>query len=240
MTTSQYHPCREALAGTFSRSVRPWLARSLALALPLLVAGCPSPDASGKYDRFSDQTADDRLPQDKPDLGGPLVPDTDGDTDTEGLKYPDITGTHLVGVSTIVEPEKPLQFLADVTLDVDAMGNGMISVEFQPLSLDVDSTTEPREEVGEAISIEAEVIGGAFSLVFGETTITGAANPITGADILADITLGGVIRNEDTWCGEALGDVLSPLQVALTGSTFGAVRLADRDERPDDIPIACQ
>jgi hypothetical protein len=51
--------------------------------------------------------------------------------------------------------------------------------------------------------------------------------------------LEGSIRSEDAWCGGVTGDVESPIQVPLEGSSFAATRLADRDERPTQFPCAC-
>lgn len=207
--------------------------------------GCPSPDAEGKYELFNEQTEDDReMPEPKMDFGAPVLPDlgggeTDTDTDTEGGGGLMVGGVYLVAVDTVVSPGLPLQFLADVTAELDAMGSGTATVEFQPLSLDPMSTTEPREEVGESITIDADVEAYAFTLAFGETMVTGAANPITGSDILADLSLEGQIRSMDRWCGTVAGDVLSPIQVPLQGSTFAATRLADRSERPTQFSCDC-
>ena len=203
--------------------------------------GCPSPDAEGKYERFNEQTEDDReMSEPKMDFGAPVLPDFGGEaTGTGGGGGLAIDGVYLVAVDTVVSPGLPLQFLGEVTAELDAMGNGTISVEFQPLSLDQGNTTSPREEVGEAITIDADVEAYAFTLEFGETMITGAANPITGSDILADLSLEGTVRSETAWCGGVVGNVLSPAVLPLANSTFAAIRLADRSERPTAFPCEC-
>jgi hypothetical protein len=213
------------------------------LLLLAVVGGCPSPDAEGKFDRFNEQTEDEReVPEMKMDFGAPVLPDvgaTSGDTETGGGGLA-IDGVYLVALDTVVSPGLPLQFLGEVTAELDAMGNGTIAVDFQPLSLDPQSTTEPREEVGDSILIEGDVTAYAFTLMFPEpTNVTGAANPITGSDISANLALEGQIRSENAWCGTMIGDVLSPIQVPLEGSTFAAVRLADRSERPLKFPCGC-
>lgn len=205
-----------------------------------LASGCPSPDPEGKYDRFIDQTEDDRdLPETKMDFGAPVLPDfgTGGETETGG--GPSFDGVYLVAVDTIVSYGLPLQFIGDVTAELDEAGNGTISVTFQPLSLDPMSTTTPREEVGDAITIDADVEDYAFTLDFGQIMVTGAANPITGSDITATLSLVSQIRNEDAWCGTVTGMVESPIMVPLEGSYFAATRLADRDERPTKFPCDC-
>jgi hypothetical protein len=234
MTIDQLHPRRATMPSSTIAAI--------GAGLLLLVAACPSPDAEGKYDRFVEQTEDDRdLPELKMDFGAPVLPDlggTGGETET-GEPVPLFDGVYLVAVDTIVSYGLPLQFIGDVVADIDGMGNGTISVTFQPLSLDPMSTTLPREEVGDSITIDADVAAYGFTLEFGETMVTGAANPITGSDIVANLSLVGQIRSENAWCGTVTGDVLSPIQVGLAGSYFAATRLADRAERPTQFACDC-
>ncbi len=202
------------------------------LALLVVAAGCPSPDAEGKYDRFNDQTQDQRdLP-----MAVDLPPFDPTDTDGEAI---DVDGVYLLAIDTIIAPGLPLQFLADVDGELDAELNGTVMLTIQPLSLDPQSTTDPREEVGDSIVVDADVVAGAFTVVFGETMVTGAANPITGSDIVADLSLESSIRSADAWCGDAVGEVLSPIMAPIDGSTFAAIRLADRSERPLMFPCSC-
>lgn len=255
MTSIQHHPSRRSLPGSPSSTVssrpagasnvrwgtRPvWSGRAAGLVLLVAAAGCPSPDAEGKYERFNEQTEDDRdIPEPKMDFGAPTLPDAGaGETETDGGGLV-VDGTYLVAVDTVVNPGLPLQFLGEVEADIDPAGNGTIIVTFQPLSLAPMSTTEPREEVGEPITIEGDVKSFSFTLPFGETMVTGAANPITGSDIVADLALEGTIRSVDAWCGSVTGQVLSPIQVPLGGSVFAATRLADRDERPTHFACEC-
>jgi hypothetical protein len=215
--------------------------------LPLVLlgaaSGCPSPDAEGKFERFNEQTEDDReVPEPKMDLGAPVLPDfggSGGETETEGGGLY-IDGVYLVAVNTSVSVGLPLQFIGDVTAEIDAMGNGTVSVVFQPLSLEQGSTTVPREEVGDALTIDGDVEEFSFTLPFPQPTmVTGAANPITGSDISANLELSATIRSENAWCGSVTGMVLSPVMLPLDGSVFAATRLADRDERPLHFPCEC-
>lgn len=228
MTTTQ-HSLRRGPSPIGSRPVSLGVGRLLGVvALVAALPGCPSPDAQGKFDRFNDQTEDDRPKLDVPEPDLPPIE-----------VFPDLNGTYLVAIETSIAAGLPLQFVADVQADVDlATGDGSLSISFQPLSLDVGSTTEPREEVGDAIVVDAAMMGGQFVIPFGETDVTGQANPITGSDITADLSLQGNVRG-DTWCGAVTGNVLSPIQAPLDGSTFAALRLADRGERPETFPVKC-
>jgi len=236
MKTSQHHQRRGPLSGSQGlRQVSYGLGRRLGgLTLLAVASGCPSPDAAGKYDRFNEETEDDR-DRPEPKLDIPPIDFGEG-----GQVFPDISGVFLVAIETSIAPGLPLQFVADVTSTVDSStGDGTLTIEFQPLALEVGSTTDPRDEVGPPIEVEADVVAGAYALVFGETTVTGEANPITGSDILADLVLEGTLRIDDAWCGIATGDVISPIQAPLDGSTFAAVRLADRSERTDPVAVKC-
>lgn len=252
MKTTQHHPRRGPHRvgpnpGSLGSLVA--LAGALGVAVAVTVTGCPSPDAAGKFDRFNDDTKNIRDVPVMPDMGGPPIPPmptlpatgSGGETESGGPQPLDIDGVYLVAVSTIVEPSLPLQFLAEVDGELDLEGNGTVTVEFQPLSLDQGSTTDPREEVGDAITIDSDVTAYAFELPFGVIEVTGEANPITGAEITSDITLSASVASVDAWCGTASGMVMSPIQVPLAGSTFGAMRLADRDERPGagEFPLSC-
>ena len=196
--------------------------------LLLVASGCPSPDAAGKYDRFNEETEDDRdQPEPKQDIPPPE-------------NFADISGVYLLALETSIAPGLPLQFVVDVQADLDlATGDGPVSLDIQPLSLDVMSTTEPREEVGESIAVDTMATEGRFTVDFGVTMVTGEANPITGSDITADLALEANVRSEDYWCGIVTGDVQSPIQAPLDGSTFAATRLADRSERPEEFAVKC-
>lgn len=226
MTTSQkIQPRGISSQGSVTASAARFLGGITLLAFS---AGCPSPDAEGKYELFNDETEEARdRPEPKLDL--PPV----------GV-FPDVAGVYLVAIETSIAPGLPLQFVTTVTGEIDSVtGDGMVNLSFQPLSLDQGSMTDPREEVGDPIVIDAAVTGGSFTVPFGETGVTGAANPITGSDIEANLTLEGSVRSENAWCGFVEGDVTSPIQAPLDGSTFAALRLADASERPLTFPVKC-
>jgi hypothetical protein len=183
-----------------------------------LLAGCPSPDVEGRYDGFVDKTQDDRddAAMVKMDVGGTLA---------------DVTGTfHFSLTPTPVSATTPFQFIATTTFTAADGGGGQLDIDLQPLSLDILSTTEPREYVGDIISLSFPVDdAGAFDADIGEITLVGAANPVTGSDILATLQLTGAIQDEDVYCGIVGGMVTVPANIDLTGSTFAAIRI-----NPDD------
>ena len=194
-----------------------------AFALPLLLAmggtlaGCPSPEPEGRYDEFVDKTQDirDDAADVKMDVGGTLA---------------DVTGTFHFSLAAVVAATTPLQFIATTTFTADPAGGGQLDIDLQPLSLNVLATTEPREFVGDVVSLSFPVDeSGAFMADLGEVAVTGAANPITGSDIVATLMLTGAIQDENVYCGVVNGMVTVPANIDLTGSTFAAIRINPED-----------
>lgn len=205
------------------------LLRRLAVVAPLwLAAGCPSPEPQEKYDAFLDQTKEERedAANVKMDMGGALA---------------DVSGTFLFSLSAVIDAPHPMQFYTTVTFTPGGDG-GTLAMDLQPLSLDVGSTTAPRMPVGEVLSLPATPVdaAGAFSFVIeNPVMVTGAANPITGSDIVATLQLDGVIQSEDIFCGTVSGMVTQPLMLDLMGSTFAAERVTGMDALPTEVIFAC-
>ena len=193
------------------------------LACVSAVPGCPSPDPQAKLDEFLKETKEERDEAQgmRMDVSGALA---------------DISGTHLFAIAAVINPATPLQFIADVQLTTTAEGGDMM-ITFQPLSLDVGSTTTPRMPVGELLTLPATPVdaGGGFAVDLGEVAVTGMANPITGSDIVATLMIEGAIQNENLWCGTVTGMVSMPIQLDLAGSTFAGSRVEGTD--PASLPM---
>jgi hypothetical protein len=67
---------------------------------------------------------------------------------------------------------------------------------------------------------------GTFQVMFQNVMIPGAANPVTGMDLTANVTLDGTIRSPDRYCGDVTGMVTAPVALDLSGSHFGAIRVS--------------
>lgn len=202
---------------------------ALLFAMLAIATGCPAADAPGKYDKFLEETEEERedAANVKMDLGGSLA---------------DINGTFLLALAAVIAPEFPLQFYATVTFTPDGVG-GSVALELQPLSLDPQTTTTPRQPVGDSLMVGPAMVNaaGTFDLPITEPVmVTGMANPITGSDIVATLNLAATIQSEDLFCGTVTGAVTSPLELDLAGSTFAAVRVPSVDMLPvDPITVAC-
>ncbi len=216
-------------------SWRTGLLTAAALSLVTLSAsGCP--DADGKLDAFLDDTKVLRdLPLPKEDLGGQLE---------------DISGTALMVVSSSISPMTPLQFIATQEFTPEGAG-GRLTLTLQPLSLDLQSVDTPREPVGDPVVISDIIVNedGSYAFPAGEGEfqtfmVTGAANPITGSDIVTELRYVGSIQSADFSCGIIQGNVIEPLQASLDGSTFSAIRIestasADLPVPFTDFPVDC-
>ena len=159
--------------------------------------------------------------------------------DPEEPDFPDINGTFLFALETSLGPDLPLQFATTVFFDPSPDGaGGTAEFSFQPLSLNQGETLVPREFIGDplvysGIEVDAE---GKYDIDMGLVMVTGMANPVTGSDIEATLVVHGEIRNMNQFCGELEGELMSPLQFDLAGSTFAAMRLADDGSDPDTLP----
>ncbi len=99
--------------------------------------------------------------------------------------------------------------------------------------------------VGEAIPAEPVYTGSDFEIVLDRQTVPGEANPLLyGTPIETEVILNGQLCRENfvegekrltTMCGEAGGQVFSPLIVDLTGSTYGAVWVPPGEPAPHPI-----
>jgi hypothetical protein len=171
----------------------------------VLLAGCPNP--SGEFNNFVGRQGAIDLAVEAPDMPGGM--------------FSDITGQFLLTIATSIDPSKPIQFLADNRVTLNGDGSGTLDFDVQALS------AADRTPVGAKISRTGVPISanGDLELDFGMTMVPGAANPITGSDILGDFTLVGVIRSSDRYCGQLRGMLLMPLMLDLTGSPWAAVRV---------------
>lgn len=193
----------------------------------LLLAGTSGcPDAQAEFDEFVDNTEDMRI----------------GDVGMQTGAFADINGTFLLAAETILGPGLPLQFLTEATLVIADDGqSGTLTLSLQPLSLNQGSATEPREPVGDPIVVADMPVDmeGTFIADLGMVSLIGETNPISGGEISADLQFEGAIQSEDLFCGNLTGDVFTPVEAFIGGSTFAAVRLDDPDNLPTELVVAC-
>lgn len=204
----------------------------------LLLAGC-GPDAEGKFEQFLEEAAPrldmgpmkEDIPPEKMDVGV---------QDDSPKEVVDLTGTSLLALATKIDPTKPLQLLSTVTQRTEGE-NIFIDVELQPLSLDKGKVTTPRQLVGEKLIFkDIPVIDGKYTIDAGTVMVTGAANPVTGTDIVATLVLDATVIDGDFVCGTLSGMLTMPLEFDLEGSTFASARVEGLGSLPTDVTVNCK
>ena len=142
-----------------------------------------------------------------------------------------VEGEFFVSLPTIIAEATPLQFVGTINADAQS-----ISMLLTPLSLDVLSVDTPRELVPPPIELVGTVgPGRTFSIPLHELQVSGVANPITGSDIVASISIEGTL-GDGLVCGDADGEVTVPTTIALTGSRFEAVEI-EPGTPTQDLPL---
>lgn len=146
------------------------------------------------------------------------------------------SGTYFAALTpTPISGTTPFQFLAEVTVE-----GGSMSIALTHLSLDVLSTTAPREPVGETIEIDNIPLDASGSFAFALDLATpGAANPITGSDIEASLEFDGQVQ-DGRLCAAVGGRIVVPANIDLTGSTFAAILVEGPEARPDVATVVCE
>jgi hypothetical protein len=113
-------------------------------------------------------------------------------------------------------------------------GGLIVDLSLQPLSAEDQSTPVGDPLVASDLAVAAD---GTFDWDLGEVTLVGAANPITGANIVSTLQFQGSICGGDNLgfiCGGVTGIVSEPLSnYDLTGSTFAMQRY--EGEKP--VPV---
>lgn len=156
---------------------------------------------------------------------------------TSELPPSTLSGDYLLALAVAILPATPLQWRASIVHD---LADGTVSMELQPLSLDVGATITPRMPVGEPLDFVTVLdADGRFRLDLGELFVVGAANPITGADIVATLVIDGTAMDRELWCGEAFGQITEPLDLDLTGSTFAFTPINGGSLPGDPLVTAC-
>lgn len=216
----------------FSRSLRTTLA-SLALlsTFPLasLLLGCADPEG-----RFNDFQARDTTIREE-QASGEGGSDGSGGGGGGGSCLPEAgapDGDFFFSLSAYLNPQAPIIFLS--TLTTEARDDGLsISLSFQALeAADRKTPTGTPVDVG-PYEVSAD---GRFTAELPTIVVPGNANPISGSELEATITLSGALcAPADFVCGDVTGTVTRPLSLNLKGSTFAMQRITDPDSYPAPV-----
>jgi hypothetical protein len=147
-----------------------------------------------------------------------------------------VTGQYLLAISVTLAPGKPILALTDVTTPA-LDGGAALSLDAQPLA-----AADRRTPVGGRIGGGPFPVGtdGSFRADLPGLAVTGAANPVTGGNILADVVLNGSLcSGSRRFCGTVTGNVREPLPLDLAGSTFTLTVVDSPDGPPLRPAIDC-
>jgi hypothetical protein len=187
-------------------------------------SGCVDPGAD--FDAFISRA---RAPQS--DAG-----DAGGDASVCTLNPGDVEGQYLFAISVTLAPTKPILALADVTTPASGGATGF-AFDAQALS-----AADGRTPVGQKVSLGPFQVdqNGAYRAAIRDLRVVGAANPVTGGDIAADLVLSGSLCGDGSFfCGTVTGNVTKPLPLDLEGSTFTFTRIDSTTDLPDRPAIDC-
>ena len=139
---------------------------------------------------------------------------------------PDVSGTHLFALAAVIAPDPPFLFTAEYELVGDKLTISMVGMHrIRRTLVDMEPLVSSDNTVDETGAFEARFQG----------IIAGDANVVSGSELTIDMTLHGRIVDEDIVCGDATGWILSPIELDVTGSTFGSLRMEPPVEG-DDLP----
>ncbi|HEX6245259.1 MAG TPA: hypothetical protein VFZ61_30260 [Polyangiales bacterium] len=204
------------------------------LGVALTLAGCVDPAA--RFDEFVAREEAAKMP---PGGGGEPVPDA-------GFVLPtpeQSAGNFLLAVSTGLGRTKPVVSLLEVEAD-DQDGQLELRLRYRPLAASDRKTPVGEFNAWQSVLVNAD---GTYTAPSIRVAVPGAANPIDGSNIEADLTLQGRPtakvepgKTVDFLCGDVSGTLFAyGLPLPLAGSTFTATRIVDPDAYPD-VTIDCQ
>jgi hypothetical protein len=199
----------------------PAIPRLSSLVVPLIgLAAIGCPDTAGKFDDFVERW---RIAN----------PGFDGSVDAgecAPLDPPELDGEYVFALSAVIQPDTPILFLTQVT---GQSSPPSIQLVFQPLS-----AADRRTPVGQPVTIGPLPLmpDGTLNAELPPLVVAGEANPITGGQIDAQVTLNGrLCGGTDFQCGTVTGNVTQPVGLDLMGSTFAMERV--QGGVPPDQPL---
>lgn len=197
--------------------------------LPL--TGCVDPE--GKFNDFVDRVGQTALDSGIPDAAR----DAPGDAGPCVVEPGFVEGTYLLTLSIFIQPGTPIIMSAELSTP-EFQGATGLEISATPLRAD-----DRKTPVGNPIAVGPVAVqdSGDFMADITGLDVAGEANPISGGQIAADVTLSGNICGDPSFfCGAIGGMVSQPLPINdLTGSTFTLLRLEAGQEPPARPPINC-
>ena len=161
-------------------------------AFAVLLTGCPDPER--ELNAYLDRV------EDRPDMS----------VSVSGCgEFSDPTGTYFVSVNTSISPGVPLlfegQFSVDTSVEPKTAQLTLIpltTTDITPIE-DLPDRAGDSPVVSPTVPIDNE---GKFEMELGTVIVTGLANPVSGSEIEANLTIQGQIQTSEFICGTVTGD----------------------------------
>ena len=192
------------------------LTAALALAIPTAASACVDP--KGDFDKYNGITTGFR--ETKPVDAS--VPDTAPPTESfEGLYFGACLSTLAAG-----RIDRVLRFYTEVKFTPDVTGGtGKLTLKITSMKLGPNNgpplTVGKDQTVGATLTVSdtPTTPAGVYAAAFGTANIPGAANPISGRDIIVEMTsLPGRFAKEK-FCSQLIGHVVQPTDIQLEGDS---------------------
>lgn len=184
---------------------------ALALAIPTSAVACVDP--KGGFDQYNDRTTGFREKKDA------SIPDTAPPTDSfKGLYFGACLSVLAAG-----RIDRVLRFYTEVEFTPDATGaTGKLKLKLTALKLGANNgppaTVGADQKVGATLEADTTTnAAGVYAADFGTANIPAAANPISGREIVVEMTSLPGRFAKDKFCSQLIGHVVVPTDIPLEG-----------------------
>ena len=206
------------------------LTAALALAIPMSVTGVACVDPKGDFDQYNDRTTGFRETK----LVDASIPETAPPTESfKGLYFAACLSTLAAG-----RIDRVLRFYTELEFTPDATGGtGKLKLKLTALKLGANNgppaTVGADQKVGTTLEVDTTTTAaGVYAASFGTANIPGAANPISGRDIIVEMTsLPGRFAKEK-FCSQLIGHVVQPTDIQLEGDSNTCLYLPVKEGDP--------
>ena len=202
------------------------------------------PDPKGDFDGYTDRTSQFRDLPPKDSGGIESAPPTVAE---EGLYFGACLSKLAAG-----RLDRVLRFYTETKFTPDATGGtGKLSLKLTPMKLGPNNGPPPTvskdQTVGATYSVTDAPTSatGVYAAKVGTVNIPGAANPISGRDIVVEVAELPGKFGKGRFCSQLIGHVTTPTDIQLEGesNTCIYVQVKEGDATPvlkaDDFPSVC-
>ncbi len=146
--------------------------------------------------------------------------------------------------------DRVLRFYSEVKYTPDTGGNATVELKLTALKLGPNNTAPPTVSKSETVgntytTTRSAAPRGIYQAPLGNVTVPGAANPISGRDILIEQAAAPGHFAVGKFCSQLSGHVTQPIDIELVGNTNACIYLPVNEGDPtpvlqaSDFPDTC-